>query len=217
MRGIFITIEGIEGSGKSTIAGLLAEDISKRGYPVILTREPGGTGTGRMIRQILLDPLHKDIHPLTELLLYFADRAQHIEEVIRPALERGDIVICDRFSDSTIAYQGYGRGIDIGVLKQFDSAVRGGISPDLTILLDLDVRDGLGRNRLTSKNDRFEMEDTEFHEKVRRGYLRISGKDKERVIVINALRPLNEVMAEASRCVDDLMRSKRNTSKGYHK
>ncbi len=196
MKGVFITFEGIEGSGKSTLSRMASEYLRQRGFSVVLTHEPGDTEAGRELRRVLLDPHLKGMHPLTELLLYFADRSEHVHRVIAPALRRGEVVVCDRFSDSTISYQGYGRGIDLDVLRYIDGISRMGLRPDLTILLDLDVREGLRRNSLTEKRDRFEQEDMAFHERVRRGYLRIAGEEPERVKVVDASRPIEVVFNE---------------------
>ncbi len=196
MRGLFVTFEGIEGSGKTTLAKRTSAHLTGEGYNAILTREPGGTEIGREIRRLLLDPENSGIHPVTELLLYFADRSEHVRKVISPALKRGDIIICDRFSDSTIAYQGFGRGIDIDMLNDLDRIASDGVKPDLTFVFDLDVRTGLGRNMLINKSDRFEMEEIAFHERVRKGYLRIAEQEPDRIRVIDALQPLDSVWEE---------------------
>ncbi|MBI3592125.1 MAG: dTMP kinase, partial [Nitrospirae bacterium] len=169
-KGIFISFEGIEGTGKTTQARLLSERLSAEGHEVLLTQEPGGTVIGNRIREILLLPEHKEMSYMTELLLYNAARAQHLSEKIWPSINEGKIVITDRFTDSTIAYQGYARGIDISLIRSIDSIATGGISPDLTLLFDLDVETGLARNRGANKVDRLELEDIEFHRKVRAGY-----------------------------------------------
>lgn len=185
-RGVFISFEGIEGSGKSTQAQLLKEYLMKSGYKVKLTIEPGGTGIGEKIREILLSTENKNMVPLAELLLYNASRIQHIEEVITPSLKEGFIVITDRFTDSTIAYQGYGRGLSLELIIEIDRLVNNNMRPDLTILLDLDVREGLKRNKGLNKKDRLELEDIEFHERVRKGYLDIASKETGRIKVFNA-------------------------------
>ncbi len=181
----FISLEGIEGSGKSTQARLLKEFLVDRGIDTVQTVEPGGTGIGEQIRSILLEPgNHMD--SMTELLLYFASRAQHVKEVIVPALEAGKVVITDRFSDSTVAYQGYARGLDMNVIESLDRIVTGECRPSLTILLDLDVEDGIRRNRRAGKKDRFELEEVEFHRRVREGFLKIAEQDIKRVTMVDA-------------------------------
>jgi dTMP kinase len=184
--GMFISFEGIEGSGKTTQALLLTEFLSSRGYRTFLTREPGGTAIGDRIRELLLDPEHREMTPMTELLLYEAARAQHLREGILPALQEGLIVITDRFSDSTTAYQGYGRCLDAAAIAVLDAVATGGEKPDLTILLDLPVERGVTRNREVKKTDRLEMEEEEFHERVRGGFLEIAAADPQRVKVVDA-------------------------------
>jgi len=183
MRGIFISFEGSEGSGKSTQARLLSDWLRTQGISTILTREPGGTPIGERIREVLLSPDHREMDPITELFLYLASRRQHIKELIEPSLKEGKIVITDRFSDSTMAYQGYGRGLDLSLIESLNRTATGGLSPDLTIVLDVDVREGLSRN-LGIKSDRLEIEDIEFHEKVRRGFIEISKKEPKRVFIV---------------------------------
>lgn len=186
-RGIFISFEGIEGTGKTTQAKLLKEHLlSKKVYSVITTKEPGGTVISERIRQILLSAEHKEMDSLTELFLYFASRRQHIKELIVPSIAAGRIVITDRFSDSTKAYQGYARGIDVGFIDTINKAVTGGLIPDLTILLDLDVETGLKRNMGINKLDRLELEDIEFHKRVMEGYLILSKLEPERIKVVDA-------------------------------
>lgn len=225
-RGIFISFEGIEGTGKSTQAKLLHERLMSEGYEVVLTQEPGGTEIGRKIRKILLHLDHKEMSLLTELLLYNADRAQHIHEAIIPALSEGKIVITDRFSDSTIAYQGYGRGIDINLLKSLDRIATEGLKPHLTILFDLEVETGLMRNRGIKKTDRLadidtfqlsfhwgvnkidrlELEDVRFHKRVRKGYLRLAAMEPERIKLIKASKGIEEIHREIVRIVEKVLR-----------
>jgi dTMP kinase len=192
-NGIFISFEGIEGSGKTIQARLLDEFLRKKGYTVVLTEEPGGTQIGLRIRELLLSVEHQEMTSVTELMLYNASRAQLIKEVILPAIKRGAIVITDRFNDSTVAYQGYGRGIDLNLIDSIDRIVTAGLKPDITILLDLDVKVGLKRNRGIHKADRLELEDKAFHKKVRNGYLEIAAKEPERIKLIDASKSIEEI------------------------
>ncbi len=194
----FITFEGIEGSGKTTQIQMLSNWLEERGVEHLLTREPGGTPIGDMIRRLVLDPIHSGITPSCELLLYAAARAQHIEQVIRPALEDGKLVLCDRFKDATIAYQGFGRGLPLDLvlgLHEFDVL---SLKPDLTLLFDIDARLALGRARQrdtakSSDENRFELEGLEFHQRVRTGYLEIAGSEPDRFLVIDARGSVAEV------------------------
>jgi len=211
VRGRFITFEGIEGSGKSSQIILLTDHLRSKQRTVTLTREPGGTPIGDQVRKILLDPSNKALHPRAELLLYAASRAQHLAERILPALEAGRIVLCDRFSDATLAYQGYGRGLDIGTIRSLDQIVTGGMNPHLTVLLDLDVAAGLSRARGRNSSagleheGRFENEDIAFHDRVRRGYLTLARQDPERVRVVDAARAPDAVQRDIRAIVDDLL------------
>ncbi len=182
----FITIEGVEGAGKTTQAARLADALRRDGHDVVLTREPGGTELGRSLRSLLLDESSLAPTPQTELLLYLADRAEHVERLIRPALERGAVVIADRFSDSMIAYQGHGRGVAIETVRGLDDFARGGVEPALTFVLDLPPEDGLERIRATRSGDRLENEDIEFHRRVRSGFQAIAAENPERVAVLDA-------------------------------
>ena len=174
---MFISFEGIEGSGKSTAQRLLAEHLQGLGYDPLLPREPGGCALGRSLRPILLDARTRGLSSRAELYLFLADRAQHVAEVIRPALEAGQTVLCDRYADSTLAYQGYGRGLDPEHLRRINDMATGGLMPDLTLLLDLPVHCGLERAGLRNREEgtvlsegRFDAESLEFHERVRQGY-----------------------------------------------
>lgn len=193
--GLFISFEGIEGTGKTTQAQLLSARLSARGHRTVLTHEPGGTVIGDRVREILLLPEHREMSSTTELLLYNAARAQHLAELILPALERGDAVITDRFADSTVAYQGYARGIDLTLITSLDGIATGGTRPELTILFDLDVETGLRRNRDINKVDRLELETIEFHRRVREGFLEIARAEPGRVKVVDASLP-PEAVAE---------------------
>ncbi|ACI22143.1 MULTISPECIES: dTMP kinase [Thermodesulfovibrio] len=203
-KGIFITFEGIEGSGKTTQGKLLAEKLKKEGLKVLYTYEPGDTEAGRHIRKILLNSEIK-INPLCELLLYFADRVQHIEEKIKPCIESGFIVICDRFTDSTLVYQGYARGISIDLIKQLNKIVLDEFMPDLTVLLDCPANIGLKRNQKINKKDRFEMENLAFHEKVRQGYLKLAELYKKRFFVLDATESIDKIAEDIYRKVKSIL------------
>ena len=193
MKGIFISFEGIEGTGKSTQARLLSDFLKGNNIEHVLTEEPGGTAIGREIRGLLLSVEHDRMDSLTELLLYAASRRQHMKEVILPALKAGLAVVTDRFSDSTRAYQGHARGMEPALIESLDMAVTGGLKPDLTVLLDIDAETGLMRNRRINKVDRLELEDIEFHRKVREGYLGIQKTEPERVKLVPASGSIEEV------------------------
>jgi dTMP kinase len=204
-NGLFITLEGIEGSGKTTQAAILADALRSRGYPVMVTREPGGTRAGELIRAIFLDS-RVSLEIAAELLLVLADRAQHVREKLRPALVSGTIVISDRYSDSTIAYQGYGRGFEIQMLRNLNQLASDGITPDLTIVLDCAAETGLARTRSRSKGsgrapDRFEQERIEFHQRVREGFLAIARDEPTRVTLLDSTRKLEDVTPDALRIV----------------
>lgn len=189
-KGIFITFEGCEGCGKSTHSLLVYEHLKKQGFEVVLTREPGGTMTAEAIRRVLLDPANK-VSPLAELFLYEAARAQHTEDTIIPALKAGNIILCDRFTDATIAYQGYGRGLDFDVIKKLNTIASSGIKPDLTIYLDISIEKGLKKARTLNKDsfqdgDRIERENIEFHKKVKEGYLELAAKETERIKIVSS-------------------------------
>lgn len=201
MKGLFITFEGIECSGKSTQVLLLAEYLKKKGYDIINTREPGGTIIGESIRKILLDTEYSAMNNLTENLLYLASRVQHIHEVIQPALLSNKIVICDRFIDATIAYQGYARGIDIKVINRLHELVIENIKPDITLLLDILPKQGLFR-AIGKRLDRIEQENIEFHDKVRYGYLQIAQQESDRVKIIDGSKEIDEVHQTICNCVD---------------
>ena len=188
-----ITLEGIEGCGKSTQAKLLAKRLESFGRSCLLTWEPGGTRIGREIRKVLLNPTNRLMAPEVEMALYFADRAQHLREVIWPALDEGKYVICDRFTDSTLAYQGYARGIPRRLIRSLDRVMTGEYRPRFTVLLDLPVEDGLkrarGRNLRSKKGRRearFEKERLEFHKRVRRAYLQMARKEPDRFVTVAA-------------------------------
>jgi len=200
---MFISLEGIEGCGKTTQIRQLSNYLSQRGHPWIATREPGGTAIGNKIRSILLDPASKDMVPTAELLLYMADRAQHIHEVINPGLREGKIVLCDRYFDATVVYQGFARGLDARFVFDLHRILFEDLRPDLTLLLDLPPRIGLARawQELDSGSrcgteSRFEEEAIHFHEKVREGYLGLARLEPERFKIIDASRPQDEVQKD---------------------
>lgn len=200
-RGIFISFEGPEGSGKTTHSNLLRDFLIEKGYNVLKTREPGGVDIAEDIRNILLNPIYRDITPETELFLYMASRAQHVIKKIKPALEKGYIVICDRFIDASLAYQGYARGFGFEKVEALNSIATRGITPDLTFLLDIDVARGLRNARISkseflsaNKGDRMEMEDILFHRKVYEGYKIIAKKYSNRIRVIKVFdNPIKEI------------------------
>jgi len=194
VRGLFIVLEGPEGSGKSTQLSHLATRLSQLGREPVITREPGGTPAGDAIRQVLLDP-SLTVAPLTEFLLYSASRAQHVAAIIRPALATGRLVISDRFFGASIAYQGYGRGLELAFITELNERVTGGLKPDLTLLFDLEPQRGLGRIAARGSKDRLEQADLAFHQRVREGFLQQSQADPS-WIVLDATLP-QEVLAEA--------------------
>jgi dTMP kinase len=194
-RGKFITLEGIEGAGKSTLAQFARAWLARQSIPARLTREPGGTALAERVRQIVLEPGAEALSAVTETLLMFAARSLHVENLIRPALSRGEWVICDRFTDATRAYQGSGRGVDSGLIERLAEAVHGGLVPDCTLLLDLPVSTGLERARVrpNASRDRFEAEAAGFFERVRAGYLALARREPQRIRVIDATASLEEV------------------------
>ena len=203
--GKFITVEGIEGAGKSTNLELIRGLLEDAGREVLFTREPGGTPLGEVIRELLLDHRHDGMAPETELLLMFGARAEHLARKIRPALEGGTWVLCDRFTDATYAYQGGGRGIDAGRIRVLEEWVQGGLRPDLTLVLDLPVQTGLERAGNRSAPDRFETEAARFFERVRRAYLDIAAAEPGRVKLIDASLPLPQVQARIKTAVRDFL------------
>jgi len=201
--GVFITFEGGEGSGKSTQIGLLSRRLEACGVPVRRLREPGGTAVGEAVRAILLDPDHAGLDDTAEILLYEAARAQLVAEVIEPALEAGEVVLCDRFCDSTTAYQGYARGISLPRVAVLNRAATGGLSPERTIVLD--IAPALGIARATSEGaDRLEAEDLAFHERVRAGFLAIADVEPDRVRVVDASGDVGEVANLVSAALSDI-------------
>jgi dTMP kinase len=206
MKGRLITFEGIDGCGKTTHSRKLKDYLVKKGYKVLLLREPGGERIAEKIRRILLSDRNKKIAPLTELLLYNASRAQLVETVILPALKDGKIVICDRFYDSTLAYQGYGRGLNKGVIKCLNQIAANGIIPDLTILIDLPPLVALKRKGKAGViRDRLEQENIDFHKKIRNGYLKLASINKRRLKVVGARENINDTWSAVKKAVDDFL------------
>ena len=206
MTGRFITLEGIEGAGKSTVAKFVLAYLARRQISARLTREPGGTPLAERIRQLVLERGTEPLSPVTETLLMFAARDLHLQHLIRPALARGEWVVCDRFTDATRAYQGSGRGIGPDLIESLAAAVHGGLAPDCTLLLDVPVSVGLARarGRLAGDADRFESETVSFFEKVRSGYLELARREPERIHVIDADAPLEAVEERVERILEEL-------------
>ncbi|MBL0949673.1 MAG: dTMP kinase [Pseudomonas sp.] len=205
MTGLFITLEGPEGAGKSTNREYLAERLREQGVDVLLTREPGGTPLAERIRELLLDPSDEPMAADTELLLVFAARAQHLQQVIRPALVKGSVVLCDRFTDATYAYQGGGRGLSIERIAQLEQFVQGELRPDLTLIFDLPVEVGLARAAARGRLDRFEQEGRGFFEAVRQAYLQRAEQAPQRYRVLDAGQTLTQVQADIDALLPSLL------------
>jgi|Deesub1362A_J573_1020465.scaffolds.fasta_scaffold00112_6 dTMP kinase len=195
VRGVFIVFEGIDGAGKTTQLFTLYHELRGRGYKVVLTREPGGTRVGEAIRRMLLDADNREMTRETEALLYAAARAQFVAQVVRPALQRGEIVLSDRFADSFLAYQGYGRGLELSTLMRINALATGGLCPDLTVLLDMPVARALARLD-AKRQDRMERQSVDFYERVRRGYREVAAAQHQRYLVLDADREV-EMLAAA--------------------
>ena len=207
-RGLFITLEGGEGAGKSTQTAALTERLEANGLRVVRAREPGGTPLGERLRDIALDLSSGGdmaLDPLTETLLFIAARTELVASVIAPALETGTIVVCDRFSDSTLAYQGFGRGVDLETIERLNTDAARGLRPDVTVLLDLPVEEGLSRTGTAGQADRFGREEEAFHERVRQGYRSLAAREPERWLVVDASQPPNEVSELIWRRVEPLL------------
>jgi dTMP kinase len=206
---MFVTFEGIEGTGKTTQIQKVKKYFESKGKEVFLTLEPGGSRVGQELRKMLLHVDNKDLAPITELFLYLADRAQHIAQVIRPELEAGKVVLCDRFADSTIVYQGYGRGLDTKILQQFNEVAVDGLWPDLTVILDIDPELGLKRATLrniedgkTEEEGRFEAEHISFHKRIREGYLTWAALNRDRIKVADASSTPDDVFKRIKDIID---------------
>lgn len=205
MEGKFIVFEGPDGSGKTTQLKLLAQKLVEFGYDVVTTREPGGTKISEDIRNILLDVKNIEMHSKTEAFLYASARAQHVEELIKPALKAGKMVLCDRFTDSTIAYQGYGRNLDKEFLTDINKLATGGLKPDLTIILDLDpllAKERIRKNR-EALEDRIEQEKLDFHQRVRQGFLKLAQENPQKYLVIDGTLACEEI---AQKVLDEVER-----------
>jgi dTMP kinase len=206
---MFITFEGSEGSGKTSQQAQLAEYLTSLGFPLLATREPGGTPIGEQVRAILSDLQHTAMHPRAEILLFQASRAQLVEQVIRPHLDRGYVVLCDRYADSTIAYQGYGyQVIDLELLRTIVTFATGGLKPQMTLLLDMDVAEGLRRRAQGGDWNRLDAYDQAFYRRVRRGYLEMARAEPARWVVIDAGHPPDKVQADVRTAVLDRLRVK---------
>lgn len=205
MNGLFITLEGPEGAGKSTNRDFIASRLRERGVEVLLTREPGGTPLAERIRELLLAPSDESMAVDTELLLVFAARAQHLDRVIRPALEARQVVLCDRFTDATYAYQGGGRGVSMARIAELERFVQGSLRPDLTLVFDLPVEVGLQRAAARGRLDRFEQENRSFFDAVRQTYLERAAQAPERYRVIDAAKPLADVQRYLDALLPELL------------
>jgi dTMP kinase len=199
---LFISFEGPDGGGKSTQARLLVEHLKSRGLNVLLTREPGGTAIGDQIRRTLMDLGNTAMDPHTEILLFSASRAQIVHQVIRPHLESGGVVVCDRFYDSTLAYQGYGHGLDLTALRAITAFATSGLRPDLTLLLDLPADAGLERRRSEGHWNRLEAYDLAFHERVRQGYFELAAAEPVRWVTVDAMQPVDQVQRAVRQAVE---------------
>lgn len=212
MRGLFITLEGIDGCGKSTQLDMLDSELTRRGFDVLVTREPGGTELGEGIRQLLVSDPSVHIAPSTELLLYVAGRAQHVAELIRPALEAGRLVISDRYTDSTVAFQGYGRGLDLEMIGELNRFATGGLVPDCTLVFDLDP--AMARNRQRPRPvggllGAFDEQHPDFHVRMREGYLKMAGNEPSRIRVVDASGPVEDTHSKVMTVVLPLLQKNR--------
>lgn len=205
-KGLFISFEGVEGAGKTTNISFVAEKIRKAGHQILLTREPGGTTTGEAIRNILISRELPEMHQVTELLLMFAARSEHINRKILPALEQGTWVLCDRFTDASYAYQGAGRGIELEKIKLLEDLVQGSLRPDITFLFDLDANIGLARAQSRGETDRFEQQHIDFFNRVRAQYLKIAKIEPQRFRLIEAQFDLKHVQRQITQKLDEILK-----------
>ena len=201
-KGLFITFEGGDGCGKTTQIKLLEEYLQSKGYKTLLTREPGSKGLGVKVREILLN-YDGEVSPVCESFLFLADRAQNVDCIIKPALEEGTVVICDRHTDSSVAYQGYGRGLDLEQIYKLNAIATGGLKPDLTIVFDVDSE--VAQTRVGTEKDRLESEGMEFHKKVRNGYLEIAKNEPERAVIVDANRSIEEVFDDVKKIAEEFL------------
>lgn len=204
--GRLITLDGVEGSGKSTQLASLERALSARGMPVLTTREPGGTPLGEALRRLVLDPAYTGMSARAELLIYLASRAEHLERIIRPALASGAIVLCDRFSEATVAYQAFGRGLPLDEVERVIDVAVEGLRPDLVLVLDLPVEEGLQRIARRAATNRLDRETVRFHQRVRDGYLALAAREPARIRVFDARRPIEDLHREILDAVDPLCR-----------
>ena len=206
-KGFLVSLEGPEGAGKTSVLEALIPILEDRGVEVLTTREPGGVLIGEKIREVILDPSHTEMDPKTELLLYIASRRQHLVEKVLPALAAGKLVIMDRFIDSSVAYQGFGRGLDIDAIDWLNEFATDGLKPDLTLYFDIEVEEGLARIAANSNREvnRLDMEGLDLHRKVRQGYLSLLEKEVDRIVKIDASLPLDQVIANTQQLLFDRM------------
>ena len=206
-KGFLVSLEGPEGAGKTSVLEALIPVLEDRGVEVLTTREPGGVLIGEKIREVILDPSHTEMDPKTELLLYIASRRQHLVEKVLPALAAGKLVIMDRFIDSSVAYQGFGRGLDIDAIDWLNEFATDGLKPDLTLYFDIEVEEGLARIAANSNREvnRLDMEGLDLHRKVRQGYLSLWEKEADRIVKIDASLPLDQVIANTQQLLFDRM------------
>ena len=206
-KGFLVSLEGPEGAGKTSVLEALIPVLEDRGVEVLTTREPGGVLIGEKIREVILDPSHTEMDPKTELLLYIASRRQHLVEKVLPALAAGKLVIMDRFIDSSVAYQGFGRGLDIDAIDWLNEFATDGLKPDLTLYFDIEVEEGLARIAANSDREinRLDMEGLDLHRKVRQGYLSLLEKEVDRIVKIDASLPLDQVIANTQQLLFDRM------------
>ena len=201
-KGLFVTFEGTDGCGKTTQIELLKTYLENKGYTVLLTREPGAKGLGTKLREILLN-YEGEVSPNCESFLFLADRAQHIDTIIKPAIERGEIVLCDRHTDSTVAYQGYGRGLDLNQINMLNTIATSGFKPDITFVFDIDIE--TAQKRVGKTKDRMESAGVEFFKKVRQGYLDIAKSEPERVKVLDATQTIEDISNQVKKYIDNII------------